>query len=330
MRVLITRVIPESGFQLLEAAGCTITRYAERRELSQQELINACKQQDALLSVGPNKIDDHFLWESRHLKGIALMSAGYDNVDVAAATRHRIPVSNTPGVLSGATSDVAFLLMLAVSRNAFYMHKSIERGEWGFYDPTANLGMEVTGRTLGIFGLGKIGMELALKCKAAYQMNILYHNRHRQPEAEKILNARYVSFDELLQQSDILSVHASLSPETKGLFNKHAFAKMKPSAIFINTARGSMHNEADLLGALRNKVIRGAGLDVTDPEPMDRHHPLLNLPNVCVLPHIGSATVETRSKMAVMAAENILALLRNEPMPQIINPEVYHPAKNKS
>ncbi len=154
-------------------------------------------------------------------------------------------------------------------------------------------------------------------------MNIIYHNRKPNPRAENELEAKYVSFDNLLAESDVLSVHTNLSDQTKGLFDRSVFNRMKPSSIFINTARGGIHNEADLIEALHNKVIWGAGLDVTQPEPMDRNNPLLFMPSVCVLPHLGSATVETRDKMAIMAAENIIAALHNLPMPQIINPEVY-------
>jgi glyoxylate reductase len=324
MNIFVTRVIPQKGLDLLTAAGFEVTQYTEKRELSQEELILACKDHDALLSVGPNKIDEHFLKVCSHLKGIALMSVGYDNVDIDAATRCGIPVSNTPGVLSGATADVAFLLMIAVSRKAFFMSNSISKGDWGFFEPTANLGQELNGKTLGVLGLGRIGTELAQKCKAAYNMNVIYHNRKPNFKAEQSLAAEYVSFETLLKKSDVLSVHVNLTPDTKGLFDKSAFTQMKPSVIFINTARGAIHNEEDLLEALQNQSIWGAGLDVTNPEPMDRNHPLLNMPNVCVLPHIGSATTETRNNMAVMAAQNIIAALQDQPMPQAINPEVFN------
>lgn len=323
MKVLITRKIATKGIQLLEDAGCEVTIYSKKEQLTQGALIELCQTQEALLSVGLNKLDAQFFEQCKHLKGVALMSVGYDNVAMPSATANGVPVSNTPDVLSQATSDIAFLLMLATSRNAFNMHKKIERNEWAFFDPTANLGIELYGKTLGIFGLGRIGVELAKKAKAAYQMEIIYHNRSRNATAEALLSAKYVSFEALLAQSDVLSVHANLSAETAKLFNAAAFQKMKKSALFINTARGGLHNEADLIHALREKEIWGAGLDVTNPEPMDKDSPLLNLPNVCVLPHIGSATVETRTKMAVMAAENVLAALRGYSMPQVIDPAVY-------
>jgi glyoxylate reductase len=323
MKILITKKIPQKGIQLLEEAGHTLTIHSETLSLTKSELINLAKQHDAILSVGGNQLDSSFFEQCTHLKGIALMSVGYDNVDVNAASLYKIPVSNTSGVLSKATSDVAFLLMLAVSRNAFNMHKKIEQGNWKSFEPTADLGIELYGKTLGIFGLGRIGIELAKKAKAAYEMKIIYHNRKRNTETEDLLDATYVSFDELLTQSDVISAHTNLSDETKGIFDQTAFKKMKNSALFINTARGAVHNEKDLIEAIQNKTIWGAGLDVTNPEPMDKNNPLLNLPNVCVLPHIGSATVETRDQMALMAARNIIAALNNQKMPQVINKEVY-------
>lgn len=323
MNVLITRILPQKGLDLLQAAGCKVTQYAEKRELTPSQLIELCQGQDVLLSSGPNNIDEEFLSACRHLKGIALLSVGYDKVDLEAATRYGIPVSNTPDVITQTTADTAFLLMLAVSRNAFAMSRSIAQGEWRFYDPTANLGLDLYGRTLGIFGMGRIGFDLAAKCKAYFGMNIIYHNRKPRIEAERQLGARYVSFDDLLKHSDVLSVHAGLSAETKGLFNRDAFAQMKPSSIFINTARGGIHQEDDLIEALQNKCIWGAGLDVTNPEPMAQNNPLLQMQNVCVLPHIGSATVETRDNMAIKAAENVIAAIKNQRMPNIINPDVY-------
>lgn len=295
----------------------------EKIPLSQPELIQYSKQCDALLSAGFNRIDEFFLNECKHLKVISLHSVGYDNVDVAAATRLKIPVGNTPGVLSGPTADVAFLLMLAVSRKAFYLHNKIMKGEWLFFEPTADLGIEIKEKTLGIFGLGNIGYEMAKRCVGAYGMKVIYHNRGHNLRAEKELNAQWVSFEDLLKRSDVLSVHTNLSAETKGKFDKEAFEKMKPSSIFINTARGGIHNENDLIKALQNRIIWGAGLDVTDPEPMDRDNPLLTMPNAAILPHIGSATVETRNAMAKIAAENTIAGLRGLRLPFPVNPEVY-------
>ena len=323
MKVFVTRLISETGLDKLKNAGIETLIWKEKRELPHADLIKYSKQCNALLSAGYNKIDAEFLNDCRHLKVIALHSVGFDNVDVMEADRLKIPIGHTPGILSGPTADVAFLLMLAVSRKAFYLHEKIKKGEWKFFEPTANLGINLYGKTLGIFGLGSIGFEMAKRCKGAYQMNVIYHNRSKNLLAEKELNAKLVSFEELLKDSDILSVHSNLTPETKGKFDKTVFEKMKPSAIFINTARGSIHNEEDLIEALQKGTIWGAGLDVTNPEPMRMDNPLLTMPNAAVLPHIGSATLQTRNAMSDMAAENIIAGLKGERIPFPVNPEIY-------
>ena len=319
MKVFTTRVIPEEGHTLLQRAGITVTQWTEERELTLEEMIVKCNENDALLFAGGRKIDRPFMEQCRHLKVIALLSVGYDNVDVKAATELGLQITNTPGVLSNATADTAFLLMLSVARKAFYQHKRILKGEWGFSTPTANLGIDVEGKTLGIWGLGNIGTVMAKRCRAAFGMKIIYCNRHRNEAAEKELDATFVSFDELLQQSDVISVHTSLTPETKEKFNKDAFSKMKPNAIFINTARGGIHNEADLLAALQQGRIWGAGLDVTNPEPMKADNPLLNMPTVAILPHIGSATLETRNAMSRIAALNVIAAFEGTPVPNPVN-----------
>jgi lactate dehydrogenase-like 2-hydroxyacid dehydrogenase len=323
MKVFITREIPEIAIQQIQNAGIEIFVWNEKRELPPAELIENCMQCDALISAGYNKIDANFLNTCHHLKVIALHSVGYDNVDIPTATRLKIPIGNTPGVVSEATADTAFLLMLAVSRKAFYLHKKIIRGDWKFFEPTQNLGIELRGKTLGIYGLGNIGLEMAKRCVGAYHMKVIYNNRHQNIQAENELNAAFVSFDDLLKNSDVISVHSTLNNETRGKFDQFAFSKMRPTSIFINTARGSIHNEKDLLDALVNETIWGAGLDVTHPEPMHPDNPLLNMPNVAVLPHIGTATIETRNAMAQIAAENIIAGLKGQRLPFLVNPEVY-------
>lgn len=325
MKVFITKPIPEIGVKLLQEQDLEVTIWNEEQPLSPEKLIDEAKQHDALLSVGPNKIDTVFLNECKHLKLVALFSVGYDNVDVAEATKLGIPVCNTPDVLSDATADVAFTLMLAVSRKAFYMHKQILNGNWNSNrSTTANLGVELKNKTLGVFGLGRIGLEMARRCKGAYNMDIIYCNRSGNTAAEEQLQARRVSFEELLQQSDVLSVHCALTIETKELFNLAAFKKMKQSAIFINTSRGQVHQEQDLIEALQEGIIWGAGLDVTNPEPMTPDNPLLLMPNVAVLPHIGSATLEARHEMARIAAENIISGIKGEKLPNVVNPQVYN------
>jgi lactate dehydrogenase-like 2-hydroxyacid dehydrogenase len=315
MKVFISGNIAAEGINELKANNIEITQWTADKPITSEELIEACQQHDALISVGRNKIKAEFLQACKHLKVIALHSVGYDQVDVATAKKLNIPIGNTPGVLSAATADTAFLLMLAVSRKAFFLHKKIIAGDWKAYQPTVELGIELKGKTLGVLGLGNIGIEMAKKCIALYQMPVVYHNRSQDLEAEKEIGAQYVSFEELLAQSDVLTVHTALTPETRGLFTLDVFKQMKSNAIFINTARGGIHNEADLIEALQQKIIWGAGLDVTNPEPMDKDNPLLYMENVAVLPHIGSATEETRTAMAKIIAQNILAGLKGEPLP---------------
>jgi len=204
------------------------------------------------------------------------------------------------------------------------MHKSILKGEWGYFRPNAHLGVELKNKTLGIYGLGRIGMEMAKRCKGAYDMDVIYHNRAPNREAEQLLDARYVDFHTLLAQSDVLSVHCSLNAGTKEVFNAAAFSRMKPTSIFINTSRGGAHHEPDLIEALQKKHIWGAGLDVTNPEPMQPNNPLLQMENVSVLPHIGSATIEAREEMARMAATNIISFYKDKKVPHIVNPEVLY------
>jgi len=322
MKIFVSRKIPEIGYQLLRDAGLEVNSWGDDRMLTKEELIGHAKQHDAIICMNGEKIDKDFLNECKHLKVISLYSVGYDNMDVAEATRLRIPLGNTPDVLSDATADIAFTLLLMTSRKAIFHHKRILNQQWDFFRPTANLGIELKNKTLGVFGLGRIGMEMAKRCKGAYDMNVIYHNRSENKQAEKELGAKRVSFDELLAQSDIVSVHSALTAETKGTFNYPAFSKMKSNAIFINTSRGGVHNEEDLIKALNEKLIWGAGLDVTNPEPMKPDNVLLSMPNVSVLPHIGSATEEARNGMARIAAENAIAGLRGEKLPHPINPEV--------
>jgi glyoxylate reductase len=321
-KVLVTRVVPSIGIEMLRKEGFNVTAWPHERPMTDEELINEGRKHDVIFCVSADNIGTNFINSCSHLQMISQFAVGYDNIDVSLATKLGIPIGYAPGAMNEATADIAFGLMIAVARKFFYMHKGILRGEWTYFKPNANLGIELNNKTLGIFGLGRIGMAMARRCKGAYNMNIIYCNRNSNAEAEKLYGATRVSFDELLQQSDVISVHSSLSKETKEIFNKEAFGKMKSSCIFINTARGGVHNEKDLIAALNSKVILGAGLDVTNPEPMKLDNPLLEMENVCVLPHIGSATVEARNEMSRMAAENIISYYTTNTIPNCVNPEV--------
>lgn len=321
-KVLVTLDIPEKGLNQLRQAGYELTVGDSESPFSYDELLNLAADFEYIIPSSKDKIDRNFIEHNRQLKVISTFSAGYDHIDIQAANELRIPVGHTPQAMNKATSDIAFGLMIAVSRNFFGMNRKITDGQWGGFRPRANLGQELYEKTLGVFGLGAIGFEMARKCKAAYGMEILYCNRSANQKAERELHSRKVSFEELLQQSDVISVHSNLSAETQYLFDQKAFSQMKSTAIFINTSRGKVHQEQDLIEALKQGEIWGAGLDVTDPEPMKSDNPLLRMPNVCVLPHIGSATVEARDEMARLAAENLIQFVEKGTMIYCVNPEV--------
>lgn len=322
MKVLITKRIPQTGIDILKENNLEII-IPDQDNPSKEEWLENCKKADIILNVGKNRYDQSFFDHCPNVKAISLFSVGFDQVDINEATKRKIPVGNTPDVLSRATSDVAFLLMQMVSRKVNYNIEKVKSGNWKDFDALEELGQELYGKTLGILGLGRIGFEMAEKCKAAFGMNIIYHNRNKNETAEQELDARYVSFEDLVRESDVISIHANYTPEQANIFNKETFAKMKSNLIFINTARGGFQNEADLYEALQSGRIWGAGLDVTNPEPMNESNPLLHLPNVCILPHIGSATLEARNGMAKIAAENVVAFSKGIPMPHCANPEVY-------
>lgn len=322
MKVFINKRIPQIGIDILKDNNLEIIT-PENENPTHAEWLENCKKADIILSVGKSKYNKEFFDSCPNVKAIALFSVGFDQVDIDEATERKIPIGNTPDVLSRATSDVAFLLMQMVSRKVNYNIEKVKSGNWKDFDALEELGQELYGKTLGILGLGRIGFEMAEKCKAAFGMNIIYHNRSHNEQAEKELDAKYVSFDELIRESDVISIHANYTPEQADIFNKETFGKMKPNLIFINTARGGFHNEKDLFEALKSGKIWGAGLDVTNPEPMSNDNPLLQLPNVCILPHIGSATIEARNGMSKLAAENVVAFANGEKMPTCVNPKVY-------
>lgn len=242
------------------------------------------------------------------------MAVGYDNIDVAACAARKIAVGNTPGVLTETTADLAFALLLATARKVVESERALRSGEWQTWSPMQFTGLDVHHATLGIVGMGRIGYEVARRA-SGFQMTILYHNRSRNADAERDFGAQHVSLETLLERSDFVSLHTPLTPETRHFFDAEQFARMKPTAIFLNTARGPVVNQADLVEALRTKRILAAGLDVFETEPLSPNDPLLTLENVVLLPHIGSASVATRTNMAVLAAENLVAGLQGRPLP---------------
>jgi glyoxylate reductase len=319
MKVLISLNIPEVGIDMLKQEGLEVEVWRDDRPLSNAELVEKCQGVQALVSTGSNAIDRDFLHQCSHLKIVSQFGAGYDNVDVHSARELGIDVGNAPEAMSDATADIAFTLMLAASRKICYLNRSILDGKWGHFRPRAHLGVELKGKTLGVYGLGRIGFEMAKRCVGAYEMPVIYYSRSQKLEAEQQLAARKVSFEELLSKSDVLSVHCALNPDTRGLFNAAAFDQMKSTAIFINTSRGPVHHQEDLYQALVSGKIWGAGLDVTNPEPMQADDPLLSLENVAVTPHIGSATVEARDEMSRLVAQNIIQYFRGERIDNLVN-----------
>jgi glyoxylate reductase len=248
-------------------------------------------------------------------------AVGFNNVDIPAATARGVAVGNTPGVLTDATADIAFALLIAAARRVVEGQRYILEKKWKTWEPLGHLGQDMAGRTLGVVGMGRIGFALAKRCHAGWGMRVLYTKRGRNEMAERELAATAVDFETLLRESDFISVHCDLNDQTRGLFGAAEFRKMKPTAVFVNTARGPVVNQAALTEALRDGTIFAAGLDVTDPEPPDPADPLLQLPNLVVVPHIASATVGTRNAMAEICANNLLAGLRGEALPHCVNPD---------
>jgi lactate dehydrogenase-like 2-hydroxyacid dehydrogenase len=248
-----------------------------------------------------------------------------DNIDLQAATERGIPVGHTPGVLTDATADLAFTLLLTAARSIPEGVEKVKDGGWRTWEPLGLLGADVWGATLGIVGLGRIGTAVARRARG-FEMRVLYHDTTRKPELETELGLTYASLDALLEQADFVSVHTPLLPETHHLIDEAALRRMKPAAILINAARGEIVDTDALLRALQEGWIARAALDVTDPEPIPAHHPLVEMPQCIIVPHIGSATVTARNRMAQMAAENLLAGLRGERLPYCANPQVYQQA----
>jgi len=254
-RILITRILPPSAQQILEDNGHQVTCWTEDRDMTADELLAAAREHTGLITVGANRIDREFLKHCAHLDIVSQFAVGFDNIDVDTATQLGIPIANTPHSVTHATADLAFLLMLALSRKATFHYRRILEGKWKQFEPTAHLGIELRGKTLGIFGMGRIGTEMAQRCKGAFGMKVIYHNRTRNHQAEAATGAGYVTFDELLAHSDVVSVHSVLSPETRGIFGNEAFSKMKKTAMFINTSRGGVHDETALAEALQRGLI---------------------------------------------------------------------------
>jgi glyoxylate reductase len=318
--VFISRTIPEKPLKLV-AATCNVQVWPGELPPERAALLAAVKSADGIITMLTERVDAELLATAPNLKVISNYAVGYDNVDVATATKHGIPVGNTPGVLTEATADQAFALLLAAARRLVEGVHYVRDGNWKTWNPIQLLGFDVHGATLGILGLGRIGHALAKRARG-FEMNILYHGGNNIDYAKDV-GATEVDFNTLLQESDYLSLHVPLTATTRGIIDAQAFAQMKPTAILINTARGAVVDSAALVAALQAGQIGAAALDVTEPEPISADHPLVHLPNCIVVPHLGSATRITRERMGMLAAENLLAGLRGERLPNCVNPTVY-------
>lgn len=308
-RVLVDQPLTDAMLQALHARGCDTTYLVTDGDTPVMEEIQG------FFVYGHGLIDGAFMDTMPRLQVISNMGVGVDHIRIADARARGIPVGNTPGFVDGATADMAFLLVMAIGRN---LKKGIDyaRGpEFRFFDPSLWHGEQVYGATLGILGMGAIGSEVARRA-AGFDMTVLYHNRHRvAADRERALNATYVSMDDLLAQADYLLLSVPLTPETEGIMGYREFQRMKPSAFCINIARGGLVRHDELLRALTDGLIAGAALDVTEPEPLPRDHPLVHHPDVIITPHIGSATRQTRHGMFMRTVDNLMAGLEGKPLP---------------
>ena len=322
-RVLVTRVIPEEGLAPIREA-CDVDLWTDELPPPREELLRRVAGVDGLLSLLTDRVDDELLDAAGpQLKVVSNFAVGFDNIDVPALTRRKVPAGNTPGVLTETTADLAFALLMAAARRIPESVDYVRDGKWRTWGPMLLMGVDVHGATLGIVGFGRIGREMARR-GGGFGMRILYHDvQPATPEDEAALGARRVEMDELLRESDFVSLHVNLTDETHHLIDAAALRAMKATAVLVNTSRGPVVDPGALTDALRSGEIFAAGLDVTEPEPLPAEHPLVALPNCVVVPHIASASAVTRGRMAAMAAANLLAGLRGERLPTPVNPEVY-------
>ncbi len=320
--VYITSLFPDVVAEML-APIAAIKQWKTAAVLTHDTLKDEIKDVDGLLCLRTDKIDADIINTAVHLKVISNFAAGYDNIDIAQATRQRIPVGYTPGVLSETTADLAFALLMAAARRVAEADRYVRNGQWTVArKPFLMYGQDIHHATLGIVGMGQIGSEVARRGKG-FQMRILYNNRHRREDLEKELDAEYVSLPVLLSSSDFVSLHTPLNESTLRLIGRNELALMKPTAILINTARGQVVDQQALYEALKSRQIFGAALDVAEVEPIPPNDPILTLDNVVFSPHVGSASKATRVLMAKLAVENLIAGLNGQRLPHCVTPEVY-------
>ena len=317
-RIFITRAIPGRATSLLEAAGHEVVTWPGDLPPPREALLEGLSSADGAMTMVTDRVDAELLAACKGLRILANMAVGYDNVDPALAAAAGVWLTNTPGVLAETTADLAFGLLLDAARKLSLSDRETRAGRWKTWSPTGYLGVDAFGATLGIIGPGEIGTAMARRGRG-FSMRILYTSRNPRPALEAELGAERRGLDDLLRESDFVSIHTPLTPETRRFIGARELALMKPTAILVNTARGGVLDQDALVAALRAGSIGGAALDVTDPEPLPVEHPLFSFPNVVITPHIASASLATRSRMAEMAAENILAVLAGLEPPNAVN-----------
>lgn len=320
-RAYVCRVIPEPALEIVRAAA--ETRVWDREDVPppRDVLLREASGCDGLLTLLTDRVDEELLAGSPRLRVVANMAVGYDNIDVPAATRHGVVVTNTPEVLTETTADFAFALLMAAARRVAEGDRFTRAGQWQTWAPLLLAGQDVHHATLGLVGLGRIGSAVARRARG-FEMRVLYYDPIRRPDLEQSLGIEFRELNEVLRESDFISVHVPLMPETRHLIGAEQFRMMKTTAVFVNAARGPVVDEAALVEALRSRTIYAAGLDVYEKEPLSPDSPLLQLDNVILAPHIASASIPTRTRMATLAAENLAAVLQGSRPPTPVNPDV--------
>jgi glyoxylate reductase len=320
-KVFVTRRIPEKGLEIIKGF-CEVDVWPNELPPNREELLQHVRGIDGLLCLLTDQIDGEVMDEAGpQLKVISNHAVGFDNIDVKAATARKIPVGNTPDVLTDATADFAFALMMAVARRIPEAARYVHEGKWKTWGPMTLLGVDLKGATLGLIGFGRIGKAVARRA-IGFDMRVIYYDP-TETETHSDINATKVDFATLLEKSDFISLHTPLTNVSRHLIDSEAFAKMKPTAVLINTARGPVVDPDALYKSLKENRIFGAGLDVTEPEPLLPDSPLLTLDNIVIVPHIASASITARDNMSWMAAKNLIAGLKGEHLPNCVNPQVY-------
>jgi glyoxylate reductase len=318
--VTVTRIIPEAGLSLLRERT-EVRLWEEELPPTPEQLAQLLEGAQGALTLLTDIINGEVLDREPQLKVISNFAVGYDNVDVEAATARGVAVCNTPGVLTETTADATWALLMAAARRTVESVDYVRAGKWVTWGPTLLLGRDVHGATLGIVGFGRIGKEVARRARG-FNMRVLAYDTYQDEAAAAELGVEFRPLDELLREADFVTIHVSLTPDTKHLIGARELELMKPEAILVNAARGPVVDTDALVKALRDNVIWAAALDVTDPEPLPADHPLVSMPNATVVPHTASATIASRNNMASLAARNLLAVLAGDRPPAIVNPEV--------